>query len=155
MRQCKAFGFEPSTLDRHTSMSTRSSISPLGFWSPVARHRALPSRPRVAGRWLPVADRPPHSRLSMLAPTSRLSTFNCQLLTLWRSLFSLSSLQYALTQKCACKSFAIRTCKSLDLKSPGMNTCKKHRGGTPLYFHFSTLDCFPEVGPHVQEIPAR
>ncbi len=41
MRPWKACGFEPATLDRFTSMSPRSSISPLGFWSPVARHRSL------------------------------------------------------------------------------------------------------------------
>ncbi|SRR5712692_2258409 len=50
MRPWKAFGFEPSTLDRSTSMSTHSAISPLGFWSPVARHRSLPSWPRVPPR---------------------------------------------------------------------------------------------------------
>ncbi len=42
MRPWNVFDFELSTLDRFTSMSTRSSISPLGFWSPVARHRSLP-----------------------------------------------------------------------------------------------------------------
>ena len=40
----------------------------------------------------------------------------------------LSPLQSALTQKRACKSFGIRTYKSLDLKSPGMNSYKKYRG---------------------------
>ncbi len=41
----------------------------------------------------------------------------------------LSPLQCALTRKRACKSFAIRTCKSLDLKSLGMNSYKKQGGG--------------------------
>ena len=50
MRPWKTFGFELSTLDRSTSMSTRSSISPLGFWSPVARLRSLLSWPRVPPR---------------------------------------------------------------------------------------------------------
>ncbi len=43
-----------------------------------------------------------------------------------------SPLQFALTKKCACNSFAIRTCRTLDLKSPGMNSYKKHRGEGPL-----------------------
>ncbi len=34
----------------------------------------------------------------------------------------------ALTQKCVCNSFGICTCKSLDLKSPGMNSYKNYRG---------------------------
>ncbi len=135
MRPCKAFAFQPSTLDRHTSMSTPSSISPLGFWSPVARHRSLPSRLRVAGRRLRAAGRPsPHARFSMPAPTSwlstlELSTFDSQLLTVRRLFFSLSPLEYPLTQKRASNSFGIRTYKSLDLKSPGMNSYKKYRGG--------------------------
>jgi hypothetical protein len=97
MRPCKACGFEPSPLDRHTSMSTRSSISPRSFCSPVARHRSLPSRPRVAGR---------RSRATGL----RISPLEC-----------------AVTRKCVCKSFGMCTYKSLDLKSIGMNSYKKYR----------------------------
>ncbi len=50
-----------------------------------------------------------------------------------------SPLQCAVAQKRACKSFAIRTYKSLDLKSPGMNTYKKYGGGGPLR-SLQTLD---------------
>ncbi len=44
-----------------------------------------------------------------------------------RSLYK--SLQCAVAQKCVCNSFGMCTCKSLDLKSPEMNTYKKYRGG--------------------------
>ena len=37
-------------------------------------------------------------------------------------------LECAVAQKCVRNSFGIRTYKSLDLKSPGMNTYRKHRG---------------------------
>ncbi len=43
-----------------------------------------------------------------------------------------SLLQSAHTKKRARNSFPIRTYKSLDLKSPGMNTYKKYRGVGPL-----------------------
>ncbi len=54
----------------------------------------------------------------------------------------ISPLECALTQKRACKSFGMRTYKSLDLKSPGINTYKKHRGvgGLPV---LQTLDLIP------------
>ncbi len=99
MRPWKAFDFELSTPDRFTPMSTHSSISPLGFWSPVARHRSLPSWPRVTGRRSRAAGR------------------------------CISPLECTLTKNRACKSFTMCTYKSLDLKSPGMNTYKKYRGG--------------------------
>ncbi len=51
----------------------------------------------------------------------------------------ISPLQCALTQKRVCNSFAICTYKSLDLKFPGMNTYKKHRGWGPLR-SLQTLD---------------
>jgi hypothetical protein len=78
---------------------------------------------------------------------STLSTFDCGLLASQRSLrlrgeiFPMalnmkkspaSPLQCAVTQKHVCNSFGIRTYKSLDLKSPGMNSYKKYRGEGPL-----------------------
>ncbi len=51
----------------------------------------------------------------------------------------ISPLQCAVTQKRACNSFAIRSYKSLDLKSPGMNSYKKYRGGGGLRV-LQTLD---------------
>jgi len=70
----------------------------------------------------------------MLAPTSRLSTlelstFDRQLLAVWRLFFWLSPLQCAHAQERVRNSFGMCTYKSLDLKSPGMNTYKKYRGG--------------------------
>src|SRR5712692_3420788 len=58
MRPWKACGFELSTPDRFAPMSTHSSVSPLGFWSPVVRHRSLPSWPRVIGHRSRPAGRP-------------------------------------------------------------------------------------------------
>jgi hypothetical protein len=117
MRPCKAFGFEPSTLDGHASMSTRSSISPLGFRSPVAPHRSLPSTPRVPPRDTAVLT----SDLQPLEPpvTGRRSRATGR---------RISPLQSALTQKCVCNSFGMCTYKSLDLKSRRMNSYKKYRG---------------------------
>ncbi len=120
-------------------------VSNSGFGSPVdspgvQRPDLQPLEPPVTGRRSWAAGRPsPYARFSMLAPTSwlstlELSTFDCQLpmasqlLTVWRLFFSLSPLQSALTQKCGCKSFAIRSYKSLDLKSPGMTLLQKIPG---------------------------
>ncbi len=43
-----------------------------------------------------------------------------------------SPLQFALTRKCVCNSFGMCTCRTLDLKSSGINSYKKHRGEGPL-----------------------
>ncbi len=91
---------------------------------------------------------PLRGQAQMFAPRFRLATLdrglcNCELLpmdwtldsrlfTVSRMFARLSPLEYALTQKRACKSFAIRTCKSLDLKSLGMTLLQKMPGGTPL-----------------------
>jgi hypothetical protein len=70
MRPWKTFGFELSTLDRSTSMSTRSSISHLDFWSPVALSEVEGHSP----------IRAPTSQLSTFQlSTIELSTFDCQL----------------------------------------------------------------------------
>ncbi len=114
MRPWKVFGFELSTPDRFTPISIHSSISPLGFWSPVARHWSLPSWPRVTAS--PVTGRESGAMFIHLSP-----------------------LECALAEKRACNSFAMRTYKSLDLKSLGINTYKKHRGGYPS-LQFSTLN---------------
>ena len=122
---------------------TRGALSPpqqpiSALQPPVSNLQPL--EPPVTGRRSRAAGRPsPYARFSMLAPTSwlstlELSTFDCQLpmasqlLTVWRLFFSLSPLQSALTQKCGCKSFAIRSYKSLDLKSPGMTLLQKIPG---------------------------
>src|SRR5712692_7371858 len=107
------------------------------FGSPARSVR--PGRSCGMSRWaplgpspdleLPVAGRPPHSRLSLLAPTSRLSTLDCQLLTLWPLLFSLSPLQSALTQKRTAKSFRIHSYKFIGLKVPWNDTLTKNTGG--------------------------
>jgi hypothetical protein len=115
------------------SAGQRAHLSSRRFSSRITGYKS-----RVTGRRSRAAGCPsPHSQLSMLAPTSRLSTLelstlelstiDCQLL--WRLISSLSPLEYALTQKRVCKSFGMHTYKSLDLKSPGMNTYKKHPGG--------------------------
>ncbi len=128
--------------------------SPCADESPVARVPVTPSRVFdfrvlcVCGSWSPVSgwigDRTCNSRslvarrglhgFPRLARTSglstlELSTLDFQLLAVWRLFCRISPLEYALTQKPVCKFFGIRTYKSLDLKSPGMNTYKKHRGG--------------------------
>src|SRR5712692_1668858 len=94
----------------------------------------IPSR-RRPDLQLPVAGRPSQpSRFRRLAPTSglstlELSTFDFQLLAVWLLFCHITPLQSALTQKRTRKSFGMCSCKSLDLKSPGMNTYEKYRGG--------------------------
>ncbi len=123
MRPCKAFGFEPSTLDRFTSMSTHSSISPHSFCSPASNSGfgpdALHRDTGVQG---------PDLQSVELSPPA--SNFQPQASSL-EPPEPASPLQYALTQKRVCKFFGICTYESLDLKSPGMNSYKKHPGGVP------------------------
>jgi len=125
-----------------------------GFGSPVSRWALSGRRPDLE---LPVVGRPSsHSRFPMGTPAFQLLTLSTldfpldcdlltmdpQLLTFCRVSLSVSPLEYALTQEWVCKPFGIRTYKSLDLKSPEMNTYKKYRGvgGAPV---LQTLDLAP------------
>ncbi len=123
MRLRNARHFEPSTLDRFTSMSTRSSISPLRFWSPVALSEVEGHSPTLA----PSTSFQPLASNSGFGPDAPHRDTGVQRPDL-QPLEPISPLQYALTQKRPCKSFGMRSYKSLDLKSPGMNSYKKHRG---------------------------
>ena len=194
MRPWKAFDFELSTPDRFTPMSTHSSISPLGFWSPTARHRSLlcsrasrflrlrflecgvPMDPigartgpgpagkpgcaeaASAARAEPAVADPRGgsdrcSRLTcsgdfmsplagfgrmaqMLPSRSGLASLGCELLTLGSRLLTVSRmfacvtpLEYALTQKCASKSFGIHSYKIIGLKLPWNDILTKNTGG--------------------------
>jgi hypothetical protein len=92
----------------------------------------------------------------MLASSFRLSTFdpgpcgwalftmNSRLVPVSRLFARISRLECALTKKCVCNSFGMRTYKSLDLKSPGMNTYKKYRvGGYPYFYTGCQRHCDP------------
>jgi hypothetical protein len=70
------------------------------------------ARSPITGRWSQVAGH----RSPVTGRRSR-ATGRC-----------ISPLECAVTKKRVCNSFGIRTYKSLDLKSPGMNSYKKHRG---------------------------
>ncbi len=127
----------PSPHARFSMLAPTSRLSTLELstldWAPSGFSMLAPTS-RLSTFQLSTFDWAP-SGFSMLAPTSRLSTLelstiDCQLL--WRLFFSLSPLECAVTQEHACNSFGMRSYKSLDLKSPGMNSYKKHRGWGPL-----------------------
>src|SRR5712692_7892469 len=119
---------------------TRGALSPpqqpiSALQPPVSNLQPL--EPPVTGRRSRAAGRPSlfalsaaegHARFSILAPTSRLSTFDCQLPTVWRLFFSLSALQSALAQKRVRKSFRIHSYKFIGLKLPWNQTLTKITG---------------------------
>ncbi len=86
-----------------------AQLSSRTFSSPITGRRS-----RVTGRG-PRSPQPPAFRL-----------LNLPLLTVP---FSLSPLQSALTQKCACKSFAIHSYKFIGLKVPWNHIVTKNTGG--------------------------
>src|SRR5712692_7896246 len=148
MRPWKACGFELSTPDRFAPMSTHSSVSPLGFWSPVVRHRSLPSWPRVIGHRSRPAGRPSlfalseaegHSprlaRSTSFQPLASNSGFGSPVDSPGvqrpdlQPQERLSPLQSSLTKIRACKSFRIHSYKFMGLKAPWNETLKKNTGG--------------------------
>ncbi len=119
-----------------------------GFWSPASRWIPSGRKPDPALPGTPAALRPPRVTRRERADrhTFRLGAFrHGSQVAGHRSRAAgrcISPLQCAVTQKRACNSFAMRSYKSLDLKSLGMNTYKKHRGGGGLRV-VQTLDLIP------------